>query len=147
MHTLDGVVNQAIFRFDTFVERATRVGHPCVVHLIITARCDPVNFTFSTPYLGIRANTTFGANTVCPFQEPNTHFEAKICARQSANRADVYCVERIVMRKFFSGEAGQGRISAAIDKSKYVVIGHFLTKTDATRTKNATFIIEYDIGT
>ena len=124
-------MNQAIFRFDLFVKCTTSVGHPCVVHLVITARCDPVNLTFSTPYLGIRADTTFGANTMCPFQEPNTHFEAKICARQSANRTDVYCVERIVVRKFFSRKAGQGRVSAAIDKAEHVVIRHFFTETDA----------------
>ena len=124
-------MNEAIFRFDLFVKRATTVGHPSVVHVVITAWRDPVNLTFSTPYLSIRTDTAFRTNTVCALEEPYAHFEAEISASQSANWTDVYRVERVIVRKLFSREAGQGGVGAAIDKAKHIVTRDFLTETDA----------------
>src|SRR5438270_11403183 len=37
---------------------------------------------------------------------------------------------------------GQHGVTSAIDKSEYIVLGDFVAKSNATRTKNATFVIE-----
>ena len=65
---------------------------------------------------------------------------------ERADRANIDRIQRIIVFQPFAWMSGENSVTAAIDKPEHVILGNFLTKTNATRAKNAPFIIEYDAG-
>src|SRR5438128_9653932 len=110
--------------------------------MVVLARSLPIDHVLSCADDRVAACRATGADAFGFLQEPDTHLKAKIGGSERADRADIDCVKRIIIFQILSGMSGQHGVTAAIDKSKHVVVGDLLAKTNATRAENAAFIIE-----
>ena len=137
-------VRHAVRRVDGLEKFAARVGHPRVVHGVVLARSDAVDFTFAGPDGRVRAGGGFGVDARRLLQEPDAHLEAEVGARERADRADVDGVERVVVIQFAAREAGQRVVGTAVDEAQDGVFSDLAGEAYATRAEDAAFVIERD---
>src|SRR5688500_1663207 len=112
------------------------------MHLVIAARSDAINDSYAGPDNRIGADARFGIDAVRLLQEPDTHLETKIRARERAHRTDIDCVERVIVRERLSRIAGERRVAAAIDEPEDIIVHDFLAKPDAARAEDTALVIE-----
>src|SRR5262249_48147002 len=77
-------------------------------------------------------------------QKPDAHLEPEILGGQGSHRANVNGVQRIIIVENFPRIRRERVMAAAIDDSKRVISDNILREPDATRAKDATFIIQND---
>ena len=77
-------------------------------------------------------------------QKPDAHLEAEILARESAHRADVHRVERVIAVEPLARIHREGRVAAPVEEAQHIVVGDFLHEADAARAHDATLVVEHD---
>ena len=110
--------------------------------MVVLARGLPIDHVLSCADDSVAACRATGADAFGFLQEPDAHLEAKIGGSERADRANIDRVKRIIIFQILAGMRGQYGVTAAIDKSKHIVVRDFLAKTNAARAENAAFIIE-----
>ena len=134
----------AVGGFDGLEKFAARVSHPRVVHGVVLARGDAVDFSFAGPHGGVGASGGFGVDAGRLLEEPDAHLEAEVGARERAHWADIDRVERVVVRELAAGEAGQRVVGTAVHEAQDGVLGDFGGEAHAARAEDAAFVVECD---
>ncbi|KAF5408111.1 MAG: hypothetical protein Udaeo2_17070 [Candidatus Udaeobacter sp.] len=133
---------QTVLGFEIFEVESSVIAHPAAVHVIVLAWSLPVDHVLARADNTVAARRATGADAFRFLQEPDAHLEAKIGGSERADRANIDRVKRIIIFQALAGMRGQEGVTAAIDKSKHIVVRDLLAKTNAARTENAAFIIE-----
>src|SRR5256714_6737900 len=110
--------------------------------MIVFARRLPVNDVLARADEGVATGGATGADAFGLLQKPNPHLETEIGGRERADWTEIDRVERVIIFETSARVRGQNSVTAAIDESEDVVIGNFVAKSNASRTKNAAFVIE-----
>src|SRR6266550_865732 len=110
--------------------------------MVVLARGLPVDHVLSRADDAVTACRTTGADAFGFLQEPDAHLEAEIGGSERADWANIDCIKRIIIFQALAGMRGQHGVTAAIDKSKHIVMRDLLAKPNAARADNAAFIIE-----
>ena len=116
---------------DVGVVEAVRVGHPVGVDRLVLARVDAVDLVLAAADHDVAAGATVRVDGLGLLEEPDAHLEPEILGGQGADGADVDGVERVVAVEPLAGVDGEGRVTAAINETEAVVLGHFLHEADA----------------
>src|SRR5215469_16846141 len=110
--------------------------------MVVLTRGLPIDHVLSRTDGGVATGRAAGAYALGFLQEPYPHLETKIGGSESANRADIHGVKRIIIFQPLARMCGEHRVTAAIDEPKHIVVRDLIAKTNAARAQYAPFIIE-----
>ena len=137
-------LGQTIVTADPLVVEPACVAHPIAVDRIVPTRLVAVHPVFARADDRVAAGAAAGAKALGFLQEPDAHLEPEIVRCQRAHRAEIHCVERVVVVKRLAGIGRDLVVAASVHDAQRIVAGDVGGEPDAAGAQHAPLGVERD---
>src|SRR5262249_17916390 len=128
------------------VVEAPIIAHPARVNGVVLTRFVAINLLLTRPNDDIATSGAACTDALRFLEKPNAHFESKVFGRERTNGTKVHRVEGVIIVELLSRMRSQRAIATALCKTERVISYDVFAKANATRTENATLVIQHDTG-
>src|SRR5207302_9244481 len=118
-----------------FIIQSPEIAHPTGVDRVILPRFIPINLLFARADDHVATRRATRADALGLFEKPNAHLKTKIFGGERADRANIHCVERIIIIERSSGISRQGAVTAALHYPQRIIPDDLFAEANAPRAK------------